>query len=267
MADDLDDFFEEFDEISRQAEIARYQDFSSVMRRWFAMFEEAPDLIKRRIQWLKGVHPWPANETSITRPNSGVGDSALNWPDSREERLSAQLTLFEEIAERRIRPDSFSSEYFRGSSNNFNDMVQSMARHLFDPFSAELRRYLRRNADTPPPGESEYRRMVPASDRVVTIDHNSSAYAIADAALEDVETKLLQINVGDPEDKERVVAEVSAGRRLLKATKVRVTALLAVIGSALTWIATQFAETAAGQAATWAITKLQELLPTLAGLL
>jgi hypothetical protein len=41
---------------------------------------------------------------------------------------------------------------------------------------------------------------------------------------------------GDPEFKEQVVAELSAGRRLLQATKVRVGAVRAALGPPLKWI-------------------------------
>lgn len=95
------------------------------------------------------------------------------------------------------------------------------------------------------------------------LKHNTLAHDEADAALEDVERNLQQANDGDPQEKERVLAEVGAARRLLKASQVRIALLATLLGSALSWIASQFAETAVGKGAEWAIQKLTEYLPML----
>lgn len=263
----LDDFLEEFDEVSDRVARARHEDFARVLRRWFAVFEEAPEAVAARVRWLMDIHPWVQNEATLTKENSGMGNSQLLWPDNREQRLSAQLTLFKELAEERIEAWNFAFEYFSTSSNNINDTLHQMTEHLFEPHVAELRRYLIRNAENPP-GDNVFRigDFVPASDRIVPLDHNSPAHVAADAALAAVEEKLEQANDGDPEEKHRVIAEVSAARRLLQATRVRTGALVAVLSGALAWVATQFAETAAGQAAEWAIQKVIEYLPMLKGL-
>jgi hypothetical protein len=105
---------------------------------------------------------------------------------------------------------------------------------------------------------------IPASDRTVSIDHNSAAYREADEALDRLEHTLVQANdYPDDEDKEQRIAEVSAVRRLLKSTKVRAYAIAALAGPTLTYLAKKFFDTGIGQAATKAIEKLTTLLGSL----
>jgi hypothetical protein len=68
---------------------------------------------------------------------------------------------------------------------------------------------------------------VPASDRVVLIDHNSAGYRGTEEALDNLEHGLQSANdfPGVPEEKDQFVAEVSAARRLLQAARVRIVAL------------------------------------------
>ncbi|RXT40279.1 hypothetical protein [Bradyrhizobium betae] len=67
----------------------------------------------------------------------------------------------------------------------------------------------------------------PASDRVVRIDHNSAGYRETEEALDTLEHGLKSTNdfLGEPEEKDQFVAEVSAARRLLQAARVRIAAL------------------------------------------
>ena len=66
--------------------------------------------------------------------------------------------------------------------------------------------------------------VVPASDRVVLIDHNSAGYRETEEALDNLEHGLQSTNdfLGVPQEKEQFVAEVSAARRLLQAVRVRI---------------------------------------------
>lgn len=103
---------------------------------------------------------------------------------------------------------------------------------------------------------------VPASDRIVTLDHNSATYRDAMAALETLENVLRGANdYPDPEEKERVVAEVSATRRLLQSVKVRVVAVASVLSVAALYLAKQFAGKAIGDAAQVVIDLITPLFP------
>ena len=102
--------------------------------------------------------------------------------------------------------------------------------------------------------------VIPASDRVVFIDHNSADFREMKQAIEEVKNAVLGNNkygASEPEDREQRVAELDAGLTLLTSVKVRVTAIVAVLGSALTYFATKFADAAIGGLATsaWNIIK------------
>lgn len=114
----------------------------------------------------------------------------------------------------------------------------------------ELRRYL----------EGEVSK-VPAADRTVTLDHNSAIYREAIEALENLEKALREANdYPDAEDKEQRIAEVSATKRVLQSIKVRVGAVVGLVGTGLAFLATHFAGTAIDTAAHGVIDKLTLLL-------
>lgn len=265
MADDLEEFFDDFDHYSQEVSLARHQDYARLLRQWLRTLEQAPEPLRTRIAWLKSHFSAERLGTEvIVRGRGMIGSGKLNWPEDLEDRLSSQLVLLDSLTEKEDSAWQFGINFFPVSGNNINGIITEMNQHLFEPHVRELRRYLVKNVDKPV--ANVVLEGIPAADRIVTLDHNSSAHQDADAALADVEQKVQQVNEGDPEEKERVVAEISAARRLLQATKLRIGALVGLVGIALTWIAAQFAETAVGHAAEWAIAKLMEYLPALSGL-
>jgi hypothetical protein len=80
---------------------------------------------------------------------------------------------------------------------------------------------------------------IPASDRVVSLGHNSPEQQEALQRLDELASAVQEANdfPGEPEEKERVVAELSAGRRLLEAARVRVSAVRETLAPTLKWIA------------------------------
>jgi DNA end-binding protein Ku len=102
---------------------------------------------------------------------------------------------------------------------------------------------------------------VPASDRVVSLDHNSPKYIEAVDALAALEQALKETNqYEDPQEKEQHVAEVSAARRLLQSTKVRVMAVSAVLTPVLVAITKRFFDTGLGKIAGKVVDTLWPLL-------
>jgi hypothetical protein len=79
---------------------------------------------------------------------------------------------------------------------------------------------------------------IPASDRTVSLGHNSPEQKQALEKIDELVEAVKQANdlPGTPEEKEQLVAELSAGRKLLEATKVRVAAVHATLQPALRWI-------------------------------
>ena len=98
---------------------------------------------------------------------------------------------------------------------------------------------------------------IPAAGRIVRRDDNSVAYENAIDALQKLEDAVKGLNsYDDHEEQEQVVAELSAGRRLLQSARVRVTALASVLKWPLTVLIVKLVDTTASglvQAATDAI--------------
>jgi hypothetical protein len=92
---------------------------------------------------------------------------------------------------------------------------------------------------------------IPASDRTVTLGHNSPEQT---QALEKIDELVDAVNQANdlpitPEEKEQLVAELSAGRRLLEASTVRLAALRSTVQPALRWILEKAAGTIVGKIA------------------
>jgi hypothetical protein len=87
---------------------------------------------------------------------------------------------------------------------------------------------------------------IPAADRTVTVDHNSVEFRSGREKLDKLIDEVRSSNefAGPPEDKAQAVAELSAARRLLDATKVRAHQLLELAKPALQWIADNFSKEA-----------------------
>jgi hypothetical protein len=262
MAVSVEEFFEDFDELTSTATYALYRDFPRIMRQWFNLFEDAPPAIADRVAWLRTLAPWGDVEAKVlSGPTGMVGSGTMSWPDDREERLSGQLNLFAQFASGNVTAEDFAFDYYFSGNNNINDTLHELTGHLFQPFASELRKYLVRNIDQPVPTGDEI--TVPASDRLVSIDHNSAPYKEFEIVLAEVEKELAASNIVSPEDRERIGAELKAGKALLDASTVRVGALSAVLLAALTWLVLQVAGSAVEMAAQSAIGWLLKLVPGL----
>jgi hypothetical protein len=103
--------------------------------------------------------------------------------------------------------------------------------------------------------------IVPASDRTVTINHNSEQYRHVREALENVEIVLREANdYPDIEDKEQRIVEVSAGKRLLESARVSAEAVNAVLLKPLIYLAKKFVDAAIGVAARIAVEAVKALI-------
>ena len=92
---------------------------------------------------------------------------------------------------------------------------------------------------------------IPASDRTVTLGHNSPQQKEALEKIDELVAAVEQANdlPATPEEKEQLVAELSAGRKLLEASIVRLAALRATVQPALRWILEKAAGTIVGKIA------------------
>jgi hypothetical protein len=144
--------------------------------------------------------------------------------------------------------------YIPGSGQNINDNAKAFIDQVFRPMARELIRYLRRV------GEENAEEPVPAADRVVSLDHNSPKYEEAENALVALERALTETNdYADVEEKEQRVAEVSAARRLLKAIRVRIEPLVALLKPLVAQYGTKLKDNLVGIAVTVTVSALISL--------
>ena len=104
---------------------------------------------------------------------------------------------------------------------------------------------------------------IPASDRIVALDHNSPDYKNTVEAVDAVINAVAGDNeYGDstPDEKETVVTALRAGRKFLDAAEARVSALKAMLISPLQYIADNFAKGTIAALAAKAVTAVAKLL-------
>lgn len=239
MAQDLVDYFDEIKALSDRASLSSYDFYSQNLRRWYEALDEAPEPISGRVRWLEAQSDFEQlSKEVLADPEGMVGSGSIKLPDAREARLSFQLQLFRRLADGRLDAIDFAHDYFYVSSNRYDDLVAEMSRHLFDPFSDELIRLLKRRVNDPLPEGID----IPASDRIVPLNHNSPDYINLSGAISQAEEALASTNIGDPEDRDLAKAELGAAKRLLLATRVRLDFFARWLGTTLKWIALKFAE-------------------------
>lgn len=98
---------------------------------------------------------------------------------------------------------------------------------------------------------------IPASDRIVSLDHNRPEYKEATEKLDQVIDLVEADRSNDFDDKEQRVSELKAGRELLKSHLVNSKTIGTVLGTCLTFLTIKFADVAIGDlaATAWAAIK------------
>lgn len=232
--DSADDFLEEYDALTEDVASAGHREFDNALKRWayFLNDHELSGPIIKELTDGKDFETWL--DAQQNRRGSMVGSGKFDWPVRNEERLGMQLKLFAGFVDGSIPLNNMLVHFFY-RTNNFNHMIGELNSQLFSPMARDLRRHIIRESKNRP-------RSVPASDRIVTINHNSEAYQNTEEALSKLEVALEQVNdYPDKEDKEQKIAEISAFRRLIKASRVRVEAVIALIMKPLKWLSDHFA--------------------------
>jgi len=111
--------------------------------------------------------------------------------------------------------------------------------------------------------ETQARTRVSASDRIVGLDHNSAGYLAAVAAVDKLIIVVRESNLyreADPEDQERRLAELEAGRRLLGSRWLSLATVKAALIGTITYLAAKFTDAPIGEAATAVWRALKALL-------
>jgi len=121
---------------------------------------------------------------------------------------------------------------FLWAGSAYADSVVKIQSEILEPFFRNFLKHLSRQA--------KQITEVPASDRVVAVDHNSKDQHELEAGLECIETGMQESNsLRADADFDRSLAELSAARRLLQASTVRIAALQALLAPVLKWLGKQ----------------------------
>jgi hypothetical protein len=239
----LASLFEQYDELAADIARSKHQFFRGNVKRWLDFLDGTAPFSRPILQELEGQVDFKAWFEPYRLAAMGLGTRSLEWPQERPKRLGIQLLLFRNFSGGDVEPGTFALTLLH-SGKHINDGIADIVSQIFIPMSRELRRYL--HEVTVKSGGIALN--VPASDRIVTLDHNSEAYIQATEGLDKLVEALEQVNdYPDAEDKEEKLAELSAGRRLLRAVKVRYAAIAAVLGPPLVWLSEKFAGGLVGQ--------------------
>lgn len=256
MTMDWEQFEADYTDLADDVSRANYTTYEQKLRDFIAHIDGC-DWAKERASQLApdfDFGPWYQKARGTT--SSMVGSGTLDWAADRKKRLGQQLALFRHFADQQDAYMNFSTDFmFAGSK--FDDMIAEINEQLFDPFTRDLLKDLSKHS----PLETKSFDL-PASDRVVGIDHNSAEYNDAEKNLEALERAVGSNNIlgsESLEERDRIVAEISAARRLLNATRVRLDALWALVVPALKWIASKIADNVVQIAITAVITALAAL--------
>ena len=227
---DFANFRAVYDELTDEVSRSRHQFLPDHLRSWFRHLKETPGVneIVAHLESGLDFDNWYAEQK--TR-QTGAGSGTLRYPADRKQQLGMKLLLFRHFAAGKEAAWQF-AHAFVYSSSDLNELTHGVIEQIFQPMARELRRHL----------EAEFARAdeVPASDRVVRLDHNSKSYAEAIEAITRLEQAVSAANTfDDPDEKEQREAEVSAAGRLMKAAQVRLEALAAVLKPILVQFATK----------------------------
>lgn len=258
--DQFNEFIDELDEVSFSATQATDQLIDQHMKRWFVVLEDGPRFVSQFIRELERRLNWDTLEETVFIENSGMGPDTLNFPDDQLDRLAVQLMIFRKFSTGEIESWRFADQFVYVRDGNINDTLQEFMYQVFDPFLTELKRALKKQFFN---NNTLEQVAIPASDRIVSLDHNSKHYGDAIEAINITAQEVTKSNSMDAETKERIRAELKAGTELLAPKTVKVPNLKVVLLVPLLWLVDEFAGTAIGPIAQRAIDAIITLIPSL----
>lgn len=248
---DFSSFRAVYDELTSEVSRSRYTFLRDHLANWFQHLDGTPGVAVhvRRLEDGLDFNGWYQGVSDGFYRN--MEEPQRSFPKEREKALGMKVLLFRAISDGQL--EAFDvAHMFVSTGSDLDEAAHGLTDQMFMPMSNELRRLLEREAAN-----------VPASDRVVPLNHNQPEYKEVIAALERLERALTEANdYPDAEDKEQKIAEVSAARRLFKAPRISIEALRGVLLKSLTFLTKTFASTGVGMAAKWAFTKWASLYHT-----
>ena len=236
-----DEFEAEYSDLADDVSRANYTTYEQKLRDFIAHIDSCDWAKARASQLAPGFDFTSWYNDARESVGSMVGSGTLNWVADRKVRLGQQLALFRHFSANDDAYINFASDFMYAGSR-FDDMIREINGQLFEPFARDLLKDIFKHS----PLETKAAE-VPASDHIVPIDHNSSAYRQLENNLEALERAVQTSNAlgaESPDERDRVVAEISATRRILKAARARMEAVCALIVPSLKWIGSKIADNA-----------------------
>lgn len=249
---DLDEFLEEYDDFTSQVSSANRSLFASRLDQWFHLLDEGDQDISAHVKALeRRVGNQVIPDLVFVENGNNANSGKINLPTNKKDRLAAYLYLFRQFASdpQRVVTFGFTNFYDR----NISVVLESVISGLFDPFSTELRRYIQKNFDEPVQEDEEQDRTevaIPASDRIVQLNHNEPQFIEIGDLLQSVEEDIRGMNNGDIETKDRAIFELRAVKEILRAQSARYDVLKTLLLGCLKWLAKAFVDTTAAIAIT-----------------
>lgn len=234
---DLEDFTDEYADRANDVEASSYRTFAQRLRDWFTLLDETPQVsaVVTKLESTTDFQEWYTAGLGTVR--GMVGSGRLAWADDRTTRLGQTIGLFRHLSQEEMAFSRFCSSFF-WAGKNYDDMVYKITAEMFAPFARDLLKHIQRQVASKPIDAA------PASDRIVTLDHNSAPYRELTTSLSRLEEHVRGLNdfPDSAEERERILAELSAGGRLLAAARARVDGMVAVLLPALKWLGEKIAD-------------------------
>ncbi|MDG1417581.1 MAG: hypothetical protein P8P99_07265 [Maricaulis sp.] len=232
-----------FDELASDVEYATHDVFADRLLRWFEFIDSTPEMSLTTAKFESNFDYEEWQKTGLVS-RSGIGSGKIVLPRDETDRIGAQLKLFRTLTVSDDAPWRFAGDYVSHEAN-FDDIVRDLVDKYFTPFARDLRREIDRNqgilADKAHP------------DRIVVLG-NEGIQEQAILALEEVIAALKVTNVHiEPGEKAQQIAQLNAGKELLKSKQVRVGSMLETAGNTLKYIGKKFYDSALSLAAKQAL--------------
>jgi hypothetical protein len=229
MADSFETFLHDYEDRVDDLRRSDWTSLSLYLSDWLDLLDNAPQsyAVIKDLDGKCDFKTWFA-EAQASK-GSMVGTGRLNWSRDRTIRLAQQLGLMRYLASGEDVHTNFSID-FAWASSNLNDNKYKLVDEYIEPFARDLLRHIERVRAT--------ETLLPASDRVVPLDHNSPGVRELGEKLDQVERQMKASNSLKHEPElERNLAEIGAARRLFEAATVRISALTVLLVPALKWLA------------------------------
>ncbi|MBD7992831.1 hypothetical protein H9643_18810 [Ochrobactrum sp. Sa2BUA5] len=249
---DLDEFLEEYDDYTHQVSSSGMNLFSSRLKQWFHLLDNADPDIAGHMKWLEArIGRFVIPDEVFIEDGGNANSGKINIPSDKIDRLTSYLYLFRGFVSDPRSVLTFGFRNFHDRSTNV--MLDKIISGLFEPFSTELRRYIQKNFDEPVPEDEQLNHAagaIPASDRIVHINHNQPEFIEISDLLKSVEEDIRGINDADAEIQDRALSELRAANEIIHAQSARYDVLKALLFGCLKWLAIKFADNAVSIAIT-----------------